>query len=152
MHPTNSFFAARDHTLEMCSTSRRPQQTCGSRGWRLAPVRVKPGTDVKTVVDAAQAEIAKVAEAGIPAPELSRVKSKMRADFYSGIELPINRADSLALAQLVLGDANAINTIPGQIDTVSVADLKRVAAKYLTVANRTVIDRKPAPAAEAKGE
>jgi len=112
----------------------------------------KPGTSVKTVVDAAQAEIAKVAASGIPAPELSRVKSKMRADFYSGIELPINRADSLALAELVLGDANAINTIPGQIDAVSVADLKRVAARYLTVANRTVIDRKPAPAAEAKGE
>jgi zinc protease len=112
----------------------------------------KPGVDVKTVVDAAQAEIAKVASAGIAPPELARVKSKMRADFYSGIELPINRADSLALAQLVLGDANALNTIPGQIDAVTVADLQRVAAKYLTVANRTVVDRKPAPAAEAKGE
>ena len=112
----------------------------------------KPGIDVKTVVDAAQAEIAKVASAGIAAPELARVKSKMRADFYSGIELPINRADSLALAQLILGDANALNTIPGQIDAVTVADLQRVAAKYLTVANRTVVDRQPAPAAEAKGE
>jgi zinc protease len=112
----------------------------------------KPGIDVKTVVDAAQAEIAKVAASGIPAPELSRVKSKIRADFYAGIELPIDRADSLALAQLVLGDANALNTIPGQIDAVTAADLQRVAAKYLTVANRTVVDRKPAPAAEAKGE
>lgn len=112
----------------------------------------KPGIDVKTVVDAAQAEIAKVASAGIAGPELARVKSKMRADFYSGIELPINRADSLALAQLILGDANALNTIPGQIDAVTVVDLQRVAAKYLTVANRTVVDRKPAPAAEAKGE
>ncbi|HVQ29623.1 MAG TPA: insulinase family protein, partial [Vicinamibacteria bacterium] len=112
----------------------------------------KPGTDVKTVVDAAQAEIAKVATAGVSAAELARVKSKMRADFYAGIELPINRADSLALAQLVLGDANAVNTIPGQIDAVTVGDLQHAAAKYLTVANRTVVDRQPAPAAEAKGE
>jgi predicted Zn-dependent peptidase len=112
----------------------------------------KPGTDVKAVVEAAQAEIAKVATAGVPATELTRVKNKMRADFYAGLELPINRADSLALAQLLLGDGNALNTIPADIDAVTVADLQRVAAKYLSAANRTVVDRKPAPAAEAKGE
>ncbi len=112
----------------------------------------KPGTDVKAVVEAAQAEIAKVANAGVPATELTRVKNKMRADFYAGLELPINRADSLALAQLLLGDGNALNTIPADIDAVTVADLQRVAAKYLSAANRTVVDRKPAPAAEAKGE
>jgi predicted Zn-dependent peptidase len=76
----------------------------------------------------------------------------MRADFYAGVELPIDRADALALVQLLRGDANALNTIPADIDAVSVADLKRVAALYLTAANRTVVDRQPAPAAEAKGE
>jgi len=111
----------------------------------------KPGTDVRAVVDAAQAEIAKVASAGVPATELVRVRNKMRADYYAGIELPINRADTLALAQLVLGDANAVNTIPAELEAVTVADLQRVAAKYLTAANRTVVDRKPA-APQAKGE
>jgi predicted Zn-dependent peptidase len=91
-----------------------------------------------------------VAAAGVPEAELSRVKQKMRSDFYSAIELPINRADALALAQLLLGDAAALNNIPPQIDAVTGADLKRVAGKYLTVANRTVVDRRPAPA--PKGE
>ena len=112
----------------------------------------KPGTDVMTVVEAAQAEIAKIAAAGVPANELARVKSKMRADFYAGVELPIDRADALALVQLLRGDANTLNTIPADIDAVSVADLKRVAALYLTAANRTVVDRQPTPAAEAKRE
>jgi predicted Zn-dependent peptidase len=80
------------------------------------------------------------------------VKSKMRADFYAGIELPWDRADALALAQLLMGDANALNTIPADVDAVTVADLKRVAARYLTKANRTVVDRKPAPAEAPKGE
>jgi predicted Zn-dependent peptidase len=75
----------------------------------------------------------------------------MRSDFYSAIELPIDRADALALAQLLLGDAAALDDIPAQIDAVTVADLRRVAAKYLTVQNRTVVDRRPA-AAPAKGE
>ena len=61
---------------------------------------------MKAVVDAAQAEIDEASPTpGVPPAELARVKSKMRADFYAGLELPINRADALALAQLLLGDA-----------------------------------------------
>ncbi|MFI5169647.1 MAG: M16 family metallopeptidase [Vicinamibacterales bacterium] len=112
----------------------------------------KPGTEVKAVVDAAQAQIDSIAASGVPPAELARVKSKMRADFYAGLELPIDRADALALAQLLMGDGNALNTIPVEIDAVTVADLKRVASKYLVVANRTVVDRKPAPAEGAKKE
>ena len=40
-------------------------------------------------------------------------RPRCASDFYSDIELPINRADALALAQLLLGDANALNEIPG---------------------------------------
>jgi predicted Zn-dependent peptidase len=112
----------------------------------------KPNVDVGAVVDAAQAEIDRIAASGVPATELARVKSKMRADFYAGIELPWDRADALALAQLLMGDANALNTIPADVDAVTVADLKRVAARYLTKANRTVVDRKPAAAEAPKGE
>jgi predicted Zn-dependent peptidase len=90
----------------------------------------------------------------VPAADLARIKTKMRSDFYSEIELPINRADVLAVAQLLMGNAAAINDLPGQIDAVTSADLQRVANTYLTVANRTVVDRKPAPApvAAAKKE
>jgi predicted Zn-dependent peptidase len=107
----------------------------------------KPDADAKAVVAAAQAEIDGIAAAGVPAAELARVKTKMRSDFYAGVELPINRADALAIAQLLYGDANALNTIPADIEAVTAADLRRVAARYLTAANRTVVDRTPAPAA-----
>jgi predicted Zn-dependent peptidase len=39
--------------------------------------------------------------------------------------------------------------LPAQLDAVTSADLQRVATTYLTVPNRTVIDRKPAPAPAA---
>jgi predicted Zn-dependent peptidase len=112
----------------------------------------KPTASAQSIADAVQAEIDKIAKAGVPAADLLRVKSKMRSDFYADLELPINRADSLALAQLLMGDANALNELPAQIDAVTSADVARVATAYLTVANRTVVDRKPAPAAPAAAE
>jgi predicted Zn-dependent peptidase len=114
----------------------------------------KPTTDAAAVAAAIQAEIQRIATAGVPAADLARVKTKMRSDFYSDVELPIFRADVLAVAQLLTGSAASVNDIPGQIDAVTSADVQRVAATYLTVANRTVVDRKlaPAPAAAAKKE
>jgi zinc protease len=111
----------------------------------------KPTTGASAVVAAIQDEVDKIARTGATAAELQRVKTKMRSDFYSSLELPINRADSLALAQLILGSASTLNDIPGQIDAVTSADLQRVAARYLTVKNRTLVDRQPA-SPEAKGE
>jgi zinc protease len=107
----------------------------------------KPTTSAKAVVDAIGAEVERVARQGVPAAELDRVKTKMKSDYYSGLEMFINRADAIALAQLLGGDASFVIEIPGKIDAVTVADLKRVAAAYLTPANRTWVDRQPAPAA-----
>jgi predicted Zn-dependent peptidase len=105
----------------------------------------KPTTDARTVVNAMNGEIEKVAREGVPAGELARTKTKMAADLYSSLELPLNRSTALCLAQLFTGNAASINELPGRIETVTSADLQRVAATYLTAANRTVVDRKPAP-------
>jgi zinc protease len=61
----------------------------------------------------------------------------------------INRADTLAKLQLLWGDADVVNRIPGWIEAVSSADVQRAARTYLTTANRTVIDRKPAAMLQA---
>jgi predicted Zn-dependent peptidase len=113
----------------------------------------KPTTSAQAVADAVQEEIQKVARAGVPAADLARVKTKMRSDYYSNLELPIYRADAIALAQLLTGSAGFVNEVPDKLEAVTAADLQRVASAYLTVANRTVVDRKPAaapPAAEKK--
>jgi len=106
----------------------------------------KPDATGRAVVDAMQAEIDDLAAHGVPAAELERTKVKMLSDLYSSMELPINRADLLAIRQLFTGDAGAINGVPARIAAVTSADVKRFAARYLTVANRTWIDRRPAPA------
>jgi zinc protease len=111
----------------------------------------KPTTSARAVADAIQEEIGKIARQGVPAADLARVKTKMRSDYYAGLELPIYRANSIALNQLLTGSAAFVNEVPEKIEAVTSADLQRVASTYLTVANRTVVDRKPA-AAPAAGQ
>ena len=74
---------------------------------------------------------------------LARIKTQLLADWYNGMESFLSRADTLAKLQLLWGDANVANEIPGWIDAVTSADVQRAARTYLTAANRTVIDRKP---------
>jgi len=105
----------------------------------------KPIGPGKGMVDAVQHEIDTVAKDGVSEADLDRVKTKMASDLYSNLEPLINRADLLAIRQALTGDASSINKVPAQVAAVTVSDIKRVAAKYLTVPNRSWIDRLPAP-------
>ncbi|MGO4775324.1 M16 family metallopeptidase, partial [Lysobacter sp. 2RAB21] len=109
----------------------------------------KPDTNADAVLAAIDEEVAKIARDGVDAATLKRVKTKMLADWYNGLESFIERANTIALMQTLWGDANVVNKIPGLIEGVTSADLQRVAKTYLTRANRTVIDRRPAAMAAA---
>lgn len=103
----------------------------------------KPTTDADAVVAAVDAEIAAIVADGVDEATLARVKTQLLADWYNGMESFISRADTLAKLQLLWGDAEVANRIPGWIEGVSSADVQRAARTYLTAANRTVIDRVP---------
>ncbi len=109
----------------------------------------KPDSSADAVLAAVDEEVAKIAQSGVDAATLKRVKTKMLANWYNGLDAFIDRADTLAVMQTLWGDANAINKIPALIEGVTSADLQRVAKTYLTRANRTVIDRRPAAPAAA---
>ena len=104
----------------------------------------KPTSNADALLAAMDEEIAKVASEGLGDAELQRVKTRMLADWYNGLESFISRADRLAKLQTLWGDANVVNEIPGWIEGVTSTDVQRAARTYLTTANRTVIDRKPA--------
>jgi predicted Zn-dependent peptidase len=95
------------------------------------------------VLAAMDEEIAGVVKNGVDAATLKRVKTRMLADWYNGLESFIRRADKLAKLQTLWGDAQVVNKIPLWIEAVTSEDIQRAARTYLTKANRTVIDRKP---------
>ncbi len=109
----------------------------------------KPGTSADAVLAAIDEEVAKVVKDGVDEATLKRVKTRMKADWYNGLESFLSRADMLARLQALWGDANVVSQVPGWIDAVTSAQIQRAAATYLTKPNRSVIDRRPAPATAA---
>jgi predicted Zn-dependent peptidase len=103
----------------------------------------KPNVTSDQLLAEMDAAIAGIVKDGVSADELARVKTGMLADWNNSMESILDRADSLAKFQALWGDAKVANEVPGWIEKVTSADIQRVAAKYLTTANRTVIDRKP---------
>ena len=96
--------------------------------------------------------IARVKTDGPTAGEMERIKTKMKSDWYSQLEIPISRASALSHAALFDGTADAINRIPAEIDAVTPAEVKAFAAQYLVPANRTIIDRVPEANANKGGQ
>lgn len=111
----------------------------------------KPDVEPDAVLAAIDEEVARIVAEGVPADTLAAAKTKLLADYVNGLEPFISRADELAKAQLLWGDAQTLNRVPGWVNAVTAADVQRVANTYLTDANRTVIDRVPAAMAPARG-
>ena len=104
----------------------------------------KPGSSAAQDTSDIQGVIDQLARQGIDPKRLKAVKTKMIADFYKQLASYIDRADYLAITQLLHGDANLVNRYPDLIRKITSKDIQRVAEKYLTVANRSWIDRQVA--------
>jgi hypothetical protein len=98
---------------------------------------VKDGKDPRAVEEAIEEEIARLSSEDVPAEELQKVKNQAKANAYRRLSSP-----TFIMFQLLiyegLGDWRYINTYADEVDRVTAADLKRVAAQHLTRENRTV--------------
>jgi zinc protease len=107
------------------------------------------GDEVLKVVDKV---INAIQEHGISDEELKQAKVNLRSSFLESLEGGIipgfGRADLLAALALYDDDPNRINTILGELDNVTAADVQQAAKKYLVPANRTSIDRRPTGGAQ----
>ena len=102
------------------------------------------GADVLKVVDKV---ISAVQEHGITDEELKQARVNFRSSFLESLEggtIPgFGRSDLLAALALYDDDPNRINTILGELDKITAADVREAARKYLVPSNRTSIDRRP---------
>ena len=108
-----------------------------------------PGTKMDAVLNSVDKVVKQLATEGPTQAELTRVVTKMRSDLIDQMEAPIDRASLLAHAALFDGKPDRVNATPAELASVTPAQVKSFAQKYLVATNRTVIERDPVAGGDA---
>ncbi|MEA2718408.1 MAG: zinc protease [Candidatus Eremiobacteraeota bacterium] len=84
-------------------------------------------------------QIARVRDEPVPAAELEKAKTQAIATLVRSLQTHDNVAQALVRAAVLDGDPGLVNRAAPEYARVTAADVERVARKYLTVANSTVV-------------
>jgi zinc protease len=106
---------------------------------------VKPGRARDSLETVFFHEIERLADEPVSDEELAKVKNQLEAQFVFSLEQVQDRATAVGNATLVAGDPGAAARRIDRLRAVSAKDIRRVAARYLTKQNRTVVWVLPAP-------
>ncbi len=91
------------------------------------------------VLAAFDEEVARIARDGVPLQEVERVKTKVLADWYGGLESRLGLAVELAEASAFGGHAGSLCGVPSLVEAVSPEELSRAAAWLAPAARATVV-------------
>ena len=127
-----------------------PTSLCGLFG---VVATARSGIEPRALERAIRAVLDDVARDGVTADELTGAVRRVRRDQVSELATLEERADHLAYAATVLGRADALNDVLDAYDSVTVDDVRRVAAEYLHAGRAATLVVVPqADAAEEEDE
>jgi predicted Zn-dependent peptidase len=92
-------------------------------------------TDVEKAI---YEEIEKIKKDGVTENELQKVKNQEVMGFYSQVETINGKSNNIGTYEVFFGDFRKMFDAPALYNKVTADDIKRVANKYFTKANRTV--------------
>jgi len=107
-------------------------------GQMIVSMQVRSGKDPKNAEALLYEEIEKTGRDGVTAEELERAKNQILAEYYRGLRTIAGKANLIGNYEVFRGGWGGLAETEKLIRAVSAADVKRVAAKYLTAKNRTV--------------
>ncbi len=84
------------------------------------------------------AELEKIQKDGISENELQKVKNQKLMEFYGQVETIDGKSNNIGTYEVFFGDYRKMFDAPAAFNKVTPEDIKRVASKYFTRANRTV--------------
>ena len=108
----------------------------GYLGFQAQPTQ---GNDVATVEKQLYEQIEKIQKEGINPQELAKAKRQFIAGAIMSRQTVMSKAEALQHARFMHNDIESVNTDLANYDAVTADDIRRVAQKYLTTANRTVV-------------
>ena len=83
-------------------------------------------------------EIEKIKKEGITENELQKIKNQKLMEFYNQVETINGKSNNIGTYEVFFGDYRKMFDAPANYNKVTVADVQKVAKKYLTKSNRTV--------------
>ncbi|HQP85698.1 MAG TPA: pitrilysin family protein [Thermoanaerobaculia bacterium] len=108
----------------------------------LSRVGFRREVPAESVLAAFDEEVARIARDGVEAAELARVKTKVLADTWAGLEPRLGLAIELAQATAIAGNPEALLDLPRLVEAVTSDDLRR-AAEWLAPERRAAIAKVP---------
>ncbi len=126
--------------------------TGGNRGPDIFEIDVKlaSGARIDQVEKLVDGQVAELARALPSDDDMKKLKNRMRARFLLGLQSNFARAQKLAEFELYRGDAKLLNLDLDRYLAVTKDDIKRVVAKYLTPARRSIVEVKPGERGDKK--
>jgi predicted Zn-dependent peptidase len=106
---------------------------------------IKPADVEAAIYD----EIERLKKDGIVDWEIQKAKNTTRRNFINNMQSSLSRAVNMSVWTVYYNDPNLINTRLGKVSAVTKEDVQRVANKFLTAANRTVVVTIPKPTGAA---
>jgi zinc protease len=106
-------------------------------------VTAKPGVDPQRLINEVTEEVAKLSAGAPAAVELERAQSSREASFLAGLEQTLRRAILLASYDVQAKDPAYFSKDLARYRTVTTAQVKDVAAKYLKPTARVVLTISP---------
>jgi zinc protease len=113
-------------------------------GLPTCQVVLASGVDMEKARTALLAEFDRISREPISDGELKRAKNQLLAQKLHGRETAAGKAEAIAEAAVLLGDANAVNLELPEIQKVTTDQVLAVARECFTDANRLVIEYLPA--------
>jgi predicted Zn-dependent peptidase len=108
---------------------------------------VRQGVKPADVEAAVYDEIERLKKDGVADWEIQKAKNTTRRNFINSMQSSLSRAINISVWTVYYNDPNLINTRLDKVSAVTKTDVQRVANKYLTAANRTVVITTPKKAA-----
>jgi zinc protease len=149
---SSRFYKALVREKQVATTAFGGAQDARGPGLFQVSATVAPGKKPEDVEAALYEEIDRVKAGPIADWEIEKAHNSARRNQAEAATSTLSRAIQLGEYALFYNDPNLINTRTDKVLKVTGADVQRVAAKYLTKENRSVIITTPKPAAGRGGQ
>ena len=111
----------------------------------------RPTTDLGALEKLLYEEIERIQKSPVEDSELNKVRMQLRRQRAQQLYSTRSRANSLGHFTVYYNDPGLINKVWARYEQISKADIQRVAQKYFTDSNRTVVTTLPKAAAAPSG-